>query len=170
MSVMKVLLVVACILLGSVLSVDLNRYRQEILAAHNRMRALHGVGPMKLSGRLNNIAQEWAQHLASTGRFEHSPSNKRPGAGENLAGNSAAINGSRVVDMWYSEIKNYNFRRPGFSSTTGHFTQVIWRGSTELGCGMSTFKGKRGMYIYVCNYSPAGNVQGQFQQNVPPRR
>lgn len=30
---------------------------------------------------------------------------------------------------WYDEIEFYDFGKPDFSSETGHFTQVIWKGS-----------------------------------------
>jgi hypothetical protein len=48
---------------------------------------------------------------------------------------------------------------------TGHFTQVVWRQTTQLGCGVSTC---RGMDIWVCEYDPPGNVQGHYRQNVLP--
>lgn len=35
------------------------------------------------------------------------------------------LTGQKTVDMWYEEVKDYNFSRPGFSSKTGHFTQVF---------------------------------------------
>lgn len=41
------------------------------------------------------------------------------------------------VKSWYDEIKNYNFSKPGFSSQTGHFTQVVWKDSIELGVGIT---------------------------------
>jgi hypothetical protein len=37
--------------------------------------------------------------------------------------------------MWYGEIAKYDFRRGGFSMDTGHFTQVVWRSTTTIGCG-----------------------------------
>ena len=67
--------------------------------------------------------------------------------------------------MWYGEVKQYAFPDGGFSMETGHFTQVVWRGTTQLGCGVSTC---RGMDIWVCEYDPPGNVQGQYRQNVLP--
>ena len=65
---------------------------------------------------------------------------------------------SLATDMWYEEISNpgYNFNDPGFSNGTGHFTQVVWKGSTKLGCGIA------GMYV-CCRYSPPGNYMGQFE-------
>jgi hypothetical protein len=48
----------------------------------------------------------------------------------------------------------------------GHFTQVVWKGSRELGVGWAT--GSNGWTYFCCNYSPAGNYQGQYQVNVLP--
>ena len=49
---------------------------------------------------------------------------------------------------------------------TGHFTQVVWKGSKEIGVGKSF--GRDGRVFVVCNYLPAGNVIGRFQENVFP--
>jgi hypothetical protein len=71
--------------------------------------------------------------------------------------------------MWGSERTKYNFNKPGFSASTGHFTQVVWKGSRSVGCGWkrcSGGKGKaQGIYV-VCQYSPAGNYLGEFEKNV----
>lgn len=69
------------------------------------------------------------------------------------------------VDSWYSEIKNHNFGSDSFNYNTGHFTQVVWRGSKELGTGIA--RSSQGNIYVVSNYSPAGNVQGAFLKNVP---
>ncbi|GFO15810.1 Golgi-associated plant pathogenesis-related protein 1 [Plakobranchus ocellatus] len=145
----------------------LEKFREESLIAHNHKRSLHGAPPMKLSSELNSIAQSYAEHLAKTGAFEHSARERRKGAGENLAAHSNPINGAAVVDMWYNEIKDYDWSRPEFQPSTGHFTQVIWKESAHLGMGMSE-KGSNGMYVFVANYSPAGNMMGAFQDNVLP--
>lgn len=61
----------------------------------------------------------------------------------------------------------YNFNSGGFSAGTGHFTQVVWKGSSELGIGVA--KGKDGgmtCYYTVGRYRPAGNMQGAFPKNV----
>ena len=72
---------------------------------------------------------------------------------------------ANATDMWYNELHNpgYNFNNPGYSSGIGHFTQVVWKGSTKLGCGVS------GMYV-CCRYSQAGNMNmpGYFEKNVLP--
>ena len=48
----------------------------------------------------------------------------------------------------------------------GHFTQVVWKNSKELGVGRA--QGKDGKWIVVCNYSPAGNFVGRDAENVFP--
>ena len=64
---------------------------------------------------------------------------------------------------WYDEIAKYDFAAPGFSQKTGHFTQVVWRNSKELGCAKASCSGKD---YWVCRYSPPGNIAGQFPENV----
>jgi len=46
---------------------------------------------------------------------------------------------------------------------TGHFTQLVWKGTLKVGMARS----RCGNFIFA-NYFPAGNMQGQFQQNVFP--
>lgn len=51
---------------------------------------------------------------------------------------------------------------------TGHFTQVVWRASTEIGVGATSFTNSlNSRSTVVCiNYRPPGNYAGQFEQNV----
>ncbi len=55
-----------------------------------------------------------------------------------------------------------------FNSGIGHFTQVVWKGSQEVGFGKA--HGKDGRVFVVGNYHPAGNVMGQFEENVFPAK
>lgn len=41
-----------------------------------------------------------------------------------VIGADLMVRGQEVVDSWYNEINSYNYSQPGFSSSTGHFTQV----------------------------------------------
>ena len=63
----------------------------------------------------------------------------------------------------YDEIKDYNFNRGGYQSGTGHFTQLVWKGSTRLGAAVV----QRGnIVVVVARYAPAGNFMGRFGENV----
>jgi hypothetical protein len=75
------------------------------------------------------------------------------------------IIGSKATGAWYNEIKFYNFNQPKFSAETGHFTQVVWKGSQRIGVGFAIGNGGRSAYV-VAQYAPPGNVQSAFQSNV----
>ena len=132
--------------------------------AHNRLRAKHCAAPLSWSAKLADVAQRWANALRDRGcMFGHSGGS----FGENLAaGTIGTLDPAAVVQMWYDEISQYRFPDGGFSMKTGHFTQVVWRGSRRVGCGHSQCKG---MDILVCEYDPAGNWEGQYRENVLPK-
>lgn len=51
----------------------------------------------------------------------------------------------------------------------GHFTQVVWKGSTQLGIGKADgMKGNMKCTFIVGRYKPAGNFIGRFKNNVLP--
>lgn len=136
-----------------------NAQAQELLDAHNHYRAEVGVPPLQWSDRLAANAQQWANHLAATGTFEHS------GAGENLAqGSAGRFSVTQLVDMWGAEKQSFKYGTfPDVSTTenwsdVGHYTQMVWRKTTEVGCGLARGNGND---ILVCHYNPAGNVIGQ---------
>jgi len=134
------------------------------LDAHNRYRARHCAAALTWSPKLAEVAQRWANALRDRGcQFGHSGGNY----GENLAaGTKGTLDPASVVKMWYDEISQYRFPDGGFSMETGHFTQVVWRGTKQVGCARSQCKG---MDIYVCEYDPPGNWEGQYRDNVRAR-
>jgi uncharacterized protein YkwD len=131
---------------------------------HNEVRAKHCAAPLSWSPKLAAVAQDWANSLKAQGcKFGHKPRNT---FGENLAaGTTGALDGESVARMWYDEVKLYNFSRGGFSMETGHFTQVVWKQTTQIGCAVTSCNG---MDIWVCEYNPAGNVETLYKQNVMP--
>lgn len=46
---------------------------RELVAFHNDARHEVGVGPIEWSPDIAAFAQQWADHIAVTGRFEHRP-------------------------------------------------------------------------------------------------
>ncbi|HUJ60035.1 MAG TPA: CAP domain-containing protein [Kofleriaceae bacterium] len=133
------------------------------VAAHDAVRAKHCAGHLAWSKTLAAFAQRWADTLRDKGCvFGHSSGQY----GENLAaGTIGALDPEATVRMWYDEIKDYKFPNGGFSMQTGHFTQVVWRATTHLGCGHSACNGND---IWVCEYDPPGNVEGEYRDNVRP--
>ncbi|MGV9970305.1 CAP family protein [Nocardia beijingensis] len=136
------------------------------LTAHNKFRARHGAPAMTSDQTLVGLAQKCAQYYADKGTIDHSCPYKN-GAGENLflatAGFADAVRSvETATQMWYGEVKDYDYNDPGFSTATGHFTQVVWKASTQLGIGFAAADNS----VVVALYNPPGNVQGQFSQNV----
>ncbi|KAL9930591.1 uncharacterized protein ACN427_014992 isoform 1-T1 [Glossina fuscipes fuscipes] len=137
-------------------------FDEQCLNSHNKYRSMHGCPPLVLNDELSTYATEWAQHLARSGKFEHRSNNRY---GENLFyGSGYVVTGNDPVKSWYGEINNYNFKRPGFHQTTGHFTQLIWKKTKQLGVGVAV-EGR--VTFVVCNYEPHGNVVDHFAENVP---
>jgi hypothetical protein len=137
-----------------------------LLAAQNRARGEVGVSPMTWNDRLAMDARAWADQLAASGRFEHSPDepNLEP-QGENLwAGTPGAYQPESMVELWTDEKQDYrpgvfpNNSRSGDVAKVSHYTQLIWRETTQVGCSMA--RGQR-EEILVCRYSAPGNVIGQ---------
>ena len=147
---------------------DLDTAREEILGRHNFYRAKHQVGNLVRESGIETIAQAYSDKLLSTGRLTHSSNEyNSQQLGENLyVGYNVGSIGTAAVDVWYAENINYDYNNPGFYSNTGHFTQVVWKGSKKLGCGVSC-DSKSKCYV-CCNYLPAGNYLNQFPKNVFP--
>lgn len=131
---------------------------------HNKYRNLHQSGNLIWNSSIANKAQTWTNNCI----FGHDPSTKY---GENIYATWGSFSNNtdfikNAIDLWYSEVKYYNYSKPGFSSKTGHFTQVVWKNTKRLGCGVK--KCKDGMVIISCQYDPVGNYIGQFKENVLP--
>lgn len=133
----------------------------EILSAHNKYRAEVGVPPLQWSNSLANSAQQWANQLAATHTFKHSGR-----GGENIwMGTAGHYSRPQMVGSWGDEKRYFvsNGTFPNVSSTgnwadVGHYTQIVWRNTTEVGCAIAS-DGKND-YL-VCQYNPAGNFIGQ---------
>ena len=145
-----------------------NEFQKSALEAHNKYRRKHHVGDLVLSKDLCNIAQKYAETMARTGNFAHSQAKYNgKNMGENLfACYGLKISGKMMTDDWYNEVSQYNFNNPGFTSGTGHFTQVVWKDSREVGFGYA--QARDGYYYGVANYYPAGNYLNEFEENVFP--
>jgi len=127
---------------------------------HNFWRAKLGIAPLTWSNELAKYAQNWANELAAKGcELEHSNGQY----GENIYWYSATVkNTQQVVDSWASEAKFYDHNRQvckGSWDKCGHYTQVIWENTTQVGCAKVTCES--GAEIWVCAYDPAGNMDGE---------
>lgn len=121
--------------------------------------------PPSIDGPANPFAQEWAAQLAREGRMRHASQGERAGAGENLWMGSAGYFGPDVmIGAFADEQRHYlhgtfpQVSRTGQWSDVGHYTQMVWRDTKEVGCAIA--RGARDDFL-VCRYWPAGNWYGR---------
>ncbi|KAJ8294754.1 Repressed by EFG1 protein 1 [Rhodotorula toruloides] len=146
------------------------------LAAHNDFRATHHADPLTWNDTLAAAAEKWTKNCV----WEHSGGKVGP-YGENLfmvgpVDQNAQLDPKPGIGSWNDEEKMYDYNNPGFTHDTGHFTQTIWKATTQLGCYYGKCNGimqsgQLGGFL-VCEYYPAGNIVGDnnkyFRENVLP--
>jgi pathogenesis-related protein 1 len=143
-----------------------------MVTAHNKWRAAVGVPPLHYSPALEASAQAWAEHLQARNRCQPQHSAPHGKYGENLYWASAIrwsdgrrevqqVTPQMVVDSWAGERADYNHAdnrcKPG--KVCGHYTQVVWKNTREVGCGHAVCRDSKDQ-IWVCQYAPPGNVIG----------
>ena len=107
----------------------------------NRLPGAGSISEFCLYLQLMISAQEWADHLAATNTFDHTPGSdlilNGVCVGENLffstEDESSAIDATRE---WYCEVDDYKRNPNVWTDAVGHFTQVnenfIFRSTTNL--------------------------------------
>jgi hypothetical protein len=141
-----------------------NDIERRLLAAHNAERARVGVPPLRWADDLEAEARVWARELIETNRFAHDPA--QHGHGENLwtGWGGRVWTPEEMVGDWIAEKAQYrhgvfpNVSRTGDWSDVGHYTQLVWRGATHVGCAVET-RGDRS--VLACRYAPPGNIDGR---------
>lgn len=136
-----------------------------MLERHNAARRAYGSAPLVWSDALAARAKTYAETIARTRNFAHDPqTNMRPRDGENLfMGTRGAYRYDEMVTFWIDERVDFvrgtfpKVSRTGDWSRVGHYTQMVWPGTREVGCAVAANKTDE---VLVCRYAPAGNVMG----------
>ncbi|MNQ92378.1 Cysteine-rich secretory protein family protein [compost metagenome] len=143
---------------GSKVSVkDANKFMEH----HNLVRKEVGVPNLSWNVKLAKVAQKYANTLASkkcTLKHSHNPK-----YGENLfMGHGVVYTALDASKAWYTEKRMYSYSKIGYNNyqAVGHYTQMIWKNTTEVGVGVAICKD--GGYIFVANYFPKGNYIGKY--------
>ncbi|KAF5100235.1 hypothetical protein D0Z00_001337 [Geotrichum galactomycetum] len=133
-----------------------NDFASSCTNLHNSLRAKHSAGALTWNSTLSDYALEYLSKQNCV--FEHSGGPY----GENIA--MGFENPTLAIQAWYDEEKDYDYSAGQFSMITGHFTQVVWKETTQLGCNKVDC-GNSGSF-FACEYYPSGNVIGFFLENV----
>jgi len=128
-------------------------------AAHNEWRLRAGVPPVRWNAALAAGAQAYAETCPSG----HSTNEYRQNVagfaqvGENLYSGTDVLNG---IALFADERLLYEFGTvltQGNFTPIGHYTQMVWSDTTDVGCAV----GNCGMWRTVCWYGPTGNYLNQ---------
>jgi len=131
------------------------------LTAHNDVRAAHGAADLTWSYTLAAKADIWASDCVwahTNGVLLDTP------YGENMVAAPGHLSIQAAVDAFTQDEFQYKPSKP----TYNHWTQVVWKDTTEVGCAVSQCNNifdDLATY-YVCFYNPPGNVVGQALANV----
>lgn len=131
---------------------NLDSEAQLWLNEHNRVRNSLGLSSVTWN---ESLAQD-ARNYANVCKFEHSPQSSRMVGntvlGENLAYGSpfSYYDDEKMFALWEEERKFYSHPMNP-NSEQGHYTQIINKNVTEIGCGCSNCSGNK---ICVCRYNP----------------
>ncbi|NXD29191.1 PI16 inhibitor, partial [Spelaeornis formosus] len=138
-----------------------------ILDEHNKYRSQVSPPAMAMmrmtwDKELEDLAQSYAEKCI----WDH---NKERGRrGENLFAMAPILELEFAVEDWNGEEKFYNLTTstcvPG--QMCGHYTQVVWSNTHQIGCGAHFCEKIDGletenMHLLVCNYYPPGNMKGK---------
>jgi uncharacterized protein YkwD len=139
-------------------------FAREVLRLHNEERVRMGAPALAWSDGLSADALFWARELARRGTLEHAPYRMRGGAGENLfAGTARAYALKTMIGAFIAERRDFvpgrfpDISRTGRWEDVGHYTQMIWAGTRQVGCAQASGGGRD---VLVCRYWPAGNIIG----------
>ena len=164
--------------------------RQTLIAGHNYYRSELAKGRMILpdgsfaspasnmykmeySCELEKVSQEWDNRCV----WEHSPPEHRNG-GENLYRRITSSPGNKEyaiansMDLWWNELRQYGgitrtnvtLTMDNFNLGIGHWSQMAWGSSREIGCGYQECpqaNNNKTMMLVVCHYRPRGNILGK---------
>jgi len=146
---------------------------------------------LKWNDELAEVAQRWADQCWPTenGKSKAHDTKRGPSANYKQVGQNMATGASTapisspgfegMIQGWYDEVEDFPadnvsaFSKNGVpkGKMIGHYTQVVWGATKEVGCGYVSFdnpghpKSRNGKFPYrkllICNYGKAGNWGGQ---------
>ncbi|XP_078340482.1 uncharacterized protein LOC144627388 [Crassostrea virginica] len=132
---------------------------QEVVDVHDAIRRnVSPPGSNLMKMRYSQELASQAQAHADSCVMQHSGL-----ASENMFFSSGTtIDLSAAIYAWEKEKLDYDYDTDTCKEgkVCGHYTQVVWASSVEVGCGASNQCGGTYKTHIVCQYSPSGNYVG----------
>ena len=141
------------------------------LSFHNRYRKMHKIKDLRLSKNLCEKAKKKILKLIEKDDDEFiddedEDEDEDEECGENLyISYQGKIDVEKIYQYWYDEKNKYDFSKNKYQKGTGHFTQMIWKGTEKVGFEWEE-SSKNNKFYFLAYYYPAGNEVGKFKENV----
>ena len=142
---------------------------EKVLLIHNNYREMHSSPPLKLNKNLSRKAEDIVNYLIKDMNDNLDDLlfiNDNQPLGVNIYNGDKKISPEEISKEWYNENKFYNYDNDKFQKNAIHFTQIVWKNTTEVGFAFTSKKSKK--CIGVALYYPAGNIFDEFKDNVKP--
>ena len=127
---------------------------------------------MTPSEKLNNIASQWAQKIATEGIEKIDPNSTY---GQLVCSHNSGGNIAKACTVkWYGAVKFFDWADPKLTIKASPFSQMVWKNNSAVGVGIA--KGGGGMkrqnvggkdYIVVL-FDPGQSDEGNIKANVLP--
>ncbi|EON61764.1 hypothetical protein W97_00980 [Coniosporium apollinis CBS 100218] len=155
-------------------------YADLVLRHHNVHRANHSAPALVWDENLAAIARE----IGSSCKYEHNTKAGGGGYGQNIAAGVRENNVTAVItELFYNGEVNFYEGQYGKADPDmgnfhgwGHFSQIVWKETTAVGCHTFDCSAREGKlanvganvapFFTVCNYKKPGNWGGQYGKNV----
>ncbi|KAK9870430.1 hypothetical protein WA026_008000 [Henosepilachna vigintioctopunctata] len=146
------------------------RTRQKIVTIHNLFRTkvkpeAANMLKMAWNNQVAEAAQKWTRHCQflthddNAGRFipNYGP------CGQNIFVATQKVPWLFAIRTWFLEKDNFIYGGKNNLKDIGHYTQMVWASTHQVGCGISKCLSKVNgtfvkYYSYICNYCPIGNI------------
>jgi len=149
------------------------KQKSDIVDEHNILRAQEGAADMELMTWSDTLAAA-AKKTASKCEFKHylpPLPNRTTSYGQNIYSQTGGLTIVMTVPVqkWYDEKTGYNYDTLECDTSKvqmcGHYKQVVWATSRQVGCAYCNCKGVAGLSSesslhLVCNYLPGGKLEG----------
>jgi len=187
---MRFILLISLLVSTYIYAEELSVDSDAITKVHNELRVKYKSPPLHYSKKLEKAARSWAKKLQGDGCGMVHSHGKVGDYGENLywaspkktanakdaAGNwiwhntLQKVSERDVVEAWYSEVQWYDYETNSCAAgqMCGHYTQLIWNTTTELGCAAMACDDRS--QVWVCEYAPAGNVSIHYPSSGKTKR
>ena len=153
------------------IKINIDKFIKDAINQHNYYRKLFNSPSLTLNNDLIAYSQNFANEMSIKDNDSHSNCIWKDNLiiGESILSSNKFFTGKEMTNIFYDEMKYYDFDKSICETKASRFTQMIWKKTKEVGFGIA-FSKKSGKYYAVANYYPTGNSLGEYKDNVEKKK